>query len=194
VLVDRIIAERRLPMAAQAQAPPRTLALQREEELEPILRLVDGRSGLEIHRLPVSSRVIRRSQAARRAFREERFREYFGRASRRDLEWKGLRFIRLWLNTGRRLAREELTALGVSLQTLPMYAEAAGEEGLVFVRGSFNRAALIRSATRSKSRTSLSSTWSSCAEPFWAYTTRTANSWHWLSFWISTSNRRNSGF
>jgi polynucleotide 5'-hydroxyl-kinase GRC3/NOL9 len=128
----------------QAIRPQHVLALQREEELEPILRLVDGRSGLEIHRLPVSSRVIRRSQAARRAFREERFREYFGRASRRDLEWKGLRFIRLWLNTGRRLAREELTALGVSLQTLPVYAEAAGEEGLVFVRGSFNRAALYQ--------------------------------------------------
>lgn len=128
----------------QALRPQHILALQREGELEPILRLVEGLAGLEIHRLPVSSRMVPRSQAARRAFREERFREYFAHASRHDLAWKDLRFSRLWLNTGRRLGREELAALGVSLQTMPLYAEALGEEGLVFVRGPFSRAALYQ--------------------------------------------------
>jgi len=124
------------------------LALQREAELEPLLRLVEGQRTLEIHRLPVSSRVDRRSHAARRAFREERFRQYFASAKRHDLEWKNVRFTRLWLNTGRRLGRDELALLGVSLQTVPLYAEALGEEGLVLVRGPFSRAALyqVRSA------------------------------------------------
>ena len=128
----------------QALRPQHVLALQREGELEPILHLVDGQSDLEIHRLPVSPRVMRRSNATRRAFREERFREYFASASGHDLEWKYLRFTRLWLNTGRRLDRDELAVLGVSLQTTPLYAEALGEEGLVFVRGPFSRAALYQ--------------------------------------------------
>lgn len=128
----------------QAFRPQHVLALQREHELEPILRLVEDQSDLAIHRLPVSSRVLRRSHATRRAFREERFREYFASASGHDLEWKDLRFTRLWLNTGRRLDRDELAVLGVSLQTMPLYAEALGEEGLVFVRGPFSRAALYQ--------------------------------------------------
>ncbi len=128
----------------QALRPQHVLALQREGELEPILRLVEGQSDLEIHRLPVSPKVVRRSHAARRAFREARFREYFASASRHDLEWKDLRFTRLWLNTGRRLDRDERAVLGVSLQTMPLHAEALGEEGLVFVRGPFSRAALYQ--------------------------------------------------
>ena len=128
----------------KALQPRHVLALQREEELEPILHLVEGQRSLEVHRLPVSSRVVRRSHAARRAFREERFREYFVSASGHDLDWKKLRFTRLWLSTGRRLGRDDLALLGVSLQTVPVYAEALGEEGLVLVRGPFSRAALYQ--------------------------------------------------
>lgn len=128
----------------QALRPQHVLALQREEELEPILRLVEGQSDLEIHRLPISGKASRRSYAARRAFRETHFREYFASASCHDIDWKDLRFTRLWLNTGRRLGHEELAVLGVSLQTMPLYAEAAGDEGLVFVRGTFSRAALYQ--------------------------------------------------
>jgi polynucleotide 5'-hydroxyl-kinase GRC3/NOL9 len=127
-----------------ALEPRHVLALQREGELEPILRLVEGQVGLEIHRLPVFSRVTRRSHAVRRAFRAERFRGYFAAASHHDLDWKTLRFTRLWLNTGRRLGRDELALLGVSLQTMPLYAEALGEEGLVCVRGPFSRSALYQ--------------------------------------------------
>lgn len=132
----------------QAIRPRHVLALQREAELEPILRLVEGQANLEIHRLPVSVKAVRRSQAARRAYREERFREYFARAASRDLQWRDLRFSRLWLNCGRRVGQEERTVLGMSLQTAPLYGEVLGEEGLVFVRGPFSRAALyqVRSA------------------------------------------------
>ncbi len=128
----------------QALRPQHVIALQCEGELEPILRLVEGLAGLEIHRVPVSSRVVHRTQAARRAFREARFREYFAQAKRHDLDWKDLRFSRLWLNTGRRLDRDELKVVGVSLQTMPLYAEAGNEEGVVFVRGPFNRTALYQ--------------------------------------------------
>ena len=128
----------------QAIRPQHVLALQRQGELEPILHLVEGQANLQIHRLPVSAKAARRSHAARRAYREERFREYFAPASRRDLQWKDLRFSRLWLNTGRRVSRDQFTVLGEWLQTTPLYAEVLGEEGLVFVRGAFSRAALYR--------------------------------------------------
>jgi polynucleotide 5'-hydroxyl-kinase GRC3/NOL9 len=128
----------------QAIRPQHVLALQRQGELEPILHLMEGQADMQIHRLPVSARVARRSHATRRAYREERFREYFASASQHDLQWKDLRFSRLWLNTGRRVSRDELAVLGEPLQTTPLYAEVLGEEGLVFVRGAFSRAALYR--------------------------------------------------
>ena len=128
----------------QAIRPQHVLALQREDELEPILHLVEGQADLQIHRLPVSSKAVRRSHAARRAFRGERFREYFASGSPHDLHWRDLRFSRLWLNPGRRVGREELTVLGESLQAMPLYAEVEGEEGLVFVRGPFSRGSLYQ--------------------------------------------------
>ena len=128
----------------QAIRPRHVLALQREAELEPILRLVEGQASLEIHRLPASAKATRRSHASRRAYREERFREYFASATQHGLEWRNLRFFRLWLNCGRRVGHEERTVLGMSLQTMPLYAEVLGEEGLVFVRGPFSRASLYQ--------------------------------------------------
>jgi polynucleotide 5'-hydroxyl-kinase GRC3/NOL9 len=127
-----------------ALQPQHILALQREEELEPVLRLVEGQGEMEIHRLPVSSRAVRRGHASRRAFREERFREYIASAIQHELAWKDLRFSRLWLGTGRRVDHEELIVLGASLQTMPLYAEVTGDEGLIFVRGPFSRASLYQ--------------------------------------------------
>ena len=132
----------------QAIRPRHLLGLQRDRELEPILALVEGAPDLEVHRLPVSSRVSRRSHAARRAYREERFREYFGSASEHDLDWKDLRFSRLWLKTGQTVSREELSTLGEWLQTTPLYAEVGNEEALVFVRGACSRAALYQVRNR----------------------------------------------
>jgi len=128
----------------QVIRPQHVLALQRQGELEPILHLVEGQANVQIHRLPVSAKAARRSHAARRVYREERFREYFASASQHDLQWKDLRFSRLWLNTGRRVSRDQFAVMGEWLQTTPLYAEVLGEEGLVFVRGAFSRAALYQ--------------------------------------------------
>jgi polynucleotide 5'-hydroxyl-kinase GRC3/NOL9 len=114
------------------------LALQREGELESILYLIAAQPDLKIHRLPVLSKVLRRSHKARRAYREGRFQEYFASAAPHVLQWEGLR-----VNPGRRVDRKELTALSVPLQTMPLYAEVSGQEGMVFVRGPINRAALV---------------------------------------------------
>lgn len=62
-------------------APRHLIALQREAELEPILRLFEGRPGLTISRLPVSPHVIPRSAEFRRAYRVKRFGEYLQASS-----------------------------------------------------------------------------------------------------------------
>jgi polynucleotide 5'-hydroxyl-kinase GRC3/NOL9 len=83
--------------------PPLLISLEREEELTPLLRCLMGKddetSSLKagnrkpktaLLRLPVSSRVIRRSPEERRRYREERFRRYFHKARRLILPWPGL--------------------------------------------------------------------------------------------------------
>lgn len=62
-------------------APRHLIALQRETELEPILRLFEGRKGLAIARLPVSPYATLRSQQARQRYRAQRFGEYFQTSS-----------------------------------------------------------------------------------------------------------------
>lgn len=62
-------------------APYHLIALQRESELEPILRLFEGRKGMTICRLPVSPYATLRSHVARRRYRTERFGEYFQASS-----------------------------------------------------------------------------------------------------------------
>jgi polynucleotide 5'-hydroxyl-kinase GRC3/NOL9 len=79
----------------RALRPRHLLALERAGELEPLLRLVGGRDWLQVHRLPVSPRATRRSPAARRAYREARFRDYFHAAGRYRLARVGLRLAGL---------------------------------------------------------------------------------------------------
>ncbi len=76
----------------RALRPRHVLALEREGEAEPILQTVEGQEDLSIHRLPVSSKVVRRTPTARRAYREERYREYFASAAVQDFPRENLRF------------------------------------------------------------------------------------------------------
>jgi len=52
--------------------PDHIVAVGRDAEIDAVLALFAGRSGLSIHRVPVSPHARRRSQAARRRYREER--------------------------------------------------------------------------------------------------------------------------
>ncbi|MBW2056288.1 MAG: AAA family ATPase [Deltaproteobacteria bacterium] len=59
--------------------PRHILALQRDGELEPLLRIQEGLEGGVIHRLPCLPPVRIRSQQERRNYRWSRFKEYFRR-------------------------------------------------------------------------------------------------------------------
>lgn len=58
-------------------APRHIVAVQKQKELEHILRACGGREESRIHRIPPSRRVRARSPAVRRRYREERLKRYF---------------------------------------------------------------------------------------------------------------------
>ncbi len=86
--------------------PALVLALAREEELAPLLRVLEGDA--PILRLPVSPLAVRRGMEERRHYRQDRFRRYFAKAqalefSLTDITWWGPPF-----GWGKPLAPEDL--------------------------------------------------------------------------------------
>ena len=66
-------------------SPQWILALQRSDELEPILKREEGGAAFRIFRLPLSNQVRARSMEERRAYRTERFEAYFSRGLIREM-------------------------------------------------------------------------------------------------------------
>src|SRR3990172_7744546 len=84
-------------------APHHLIALQRDDELEPILRLFEGRKGMAISRLPVSPHVIPRSFQVRRSYRAARFSDYFRSSSLVELWLHGVGVEGGWIYGGKPL-------------------------------------------------------------------------------------------
>jgi polynucleotide 5'-hydroxyl-kinase GRC3/NOL9 len=139
--------------------PGLILALQRDRELEPLLRGLAGGaravqeppiedSGWQILRLPVSSRVSRRDLETRRLYREERFRRYFHggkklRLPRRSFTWEGIP-----LGQGRPLAPWQLQQFGQRLGVKILYGEGHGRRALLLTEQPPSNAAAAESAGR----------------------------------------------
>ncbi len=66
-------------------SPRSLLALQKSDEIEPILDLYKENPLCKIHRLPLSEQVRPRSMEERQAYRTNKFREYFKHASIQEL-------------------------------------------------------------------------------------------------------------
>jgi len=72
-------------------SPQFILALQRSDELEPILERYKESSLLKIFRLPLSEKVRSRSMEERKIYRDGRFREYFKNSSIQELATEEVR-------------------------------------------------------------------------------------------------------
>ncbi len=105
--------------------PSLIFGLERGRELEPLLRHLACDQDL-LRRLPVSSRVVRRSPEERRRYREERFRRYFEDARPLSLPWRPLVWEGLPLGRGRPLNSEILQELGLNLGARALYGESQG--------------------------------------------------------------------
>jgi polynucleotide 5'-hydroxyl-kinase GRC3/NOL9 len=66
------------------------VALQRGDELEPLLRNFDRRCDVHVHRLEPSQAVRSRTRADRQAYRRRRFAEYFADASEHRMALQGV--------------------------------------------------------------------------------------------------------
>jgi len=117
--------------------PSLLLALDREGELTPLLRGLVGKEADETAppktedrrpktlpiRLPVSSRITRRSPEDRRRYREERFRRYFHQGRRLSLPWPGLVWEGQPWGLGEPLAAPELADWSRRLGVPALYGE-----------------------------------------------------------------------
>lgn len=120
--------------------PPLILALQREQELEPLLEGLGGETPRgelpamgTVLRLPVSSRVSLKTQEDRRRYREARFRRYFEKAGRLSLPWRALVLEGLPWGRGEALPASELQRYGQSLGAAVLYGEASGDRKLLLL-------------------------------------------------------------
>jgi polynucleotide 5'-kinase involved in rRNA processing len=86
--------------------PRHVVAIQRADEVEPILAQISRR--ITIHRLRPSPRARSRSRAERRVFRERRFAQYFAHARRLSLDLRILRQDRPAVHEGRRVSPPRL--------------------------------------------------------------------------------------
>lgn len=127
---------------AELLQPGLILALQRERELEPLLRGLGGdakagrepplhqddfeNSAWQILRLPVSSRVNRRDPETRRLYREERFRRYWQRAGEMRLPWGSFTWEGLPLGQGWPLPPWRLRQFGQDLGVRVLSGESQG--------------------------------------------------------------------
>jgi polynucleotide 5'-hydroxyl-kinase GRC3/NOL9 len=116
-------------------APQHLIALQRDEELEPILRLFEGRKGMAITRLPVSPRVIPRSFQVRRSYRAQRFADYFRGSSLVEISLHAVGVQGSWIYGGRPLDPIDLQSLSEELRVPAVWGERVQDEAFLLVRG-----------------------------------------------------------
>jgi polynucleotide 5'-hydroxyl-kinase GRC3/NOL9 len=116
-------------------APQHLIALQRDDELEPILRLFEGRKGMAISRLPVSPHVFPRSFQIRRSYRAQRFADYFRRSSLVRLSLDGIVLQGGWIHSGKPLDLAGLRSLSEELRIPVVWGERGQEEAFLLVQG-----------------------------------------------------------
>lgn len=109
--------------------PRHLLALQKKDELEALLAPHEKRTGLKIHRLPVPQEALDKSRERRRAYREQKFQEYFQGSRHLKLSLKEVKLQGTWLKGGRKLKANELNFLAKALGAVVLYGER-GLEGL----------------------------------------------------------------
>jgi len=116
-------------------APQHLIALQRDDELEPILRLFEGRKGMAISRLPVSPHVIPRSFQARRSYRAQRFVQYFRESSLVEISLHGVGVQGSWIYGGKPLDPAGLRGLSEELGAQVVWGERSQDEAFLLVQG-----------------------------------------------------------
>jgi polynucleotide 5'-hydroxyl-kinase GRC3/NOL9 len=118
---------------AELLRPTLILALAREQELSPLLRVL--KCGAPTLLLPVSALAVRRGMEERRHYRQTRFRRYFARARRLDLWLSEVVWQGPPLGWGTPLPPEELRRFSASLNAPVLYGVAGDSRVSLVIDG-----------------------------------------------------------
>jgi polynucleotide 5'-hydroxyl-kinase GRC3/NOL9 len=118
-------------------APRYVVALQTGNEVEHLLAPHAHRAGLLIHRLPISPDAKVSTGEARRAAREQRFKEYFRGADFQEIALHDVGVHGPGLGTGERLGFRDINKLSKILQAIVIHAELSADRLFLLVEGEY---------------------------------------------------------
>jgi polynucleotide 5'-hydroxyl-kinase GRC3/NOL9 len=119
-------------------APRYVVTLQKKNEVEHLVSPHAHREGLLIMRLPVSSDARASTGEARKAGREQRFKEYFRGADLQDIALGDVGVHGPGLGTGERLGFRDINLLSNVLQSIVVHAELSADRLFVITDGDYS--------------------------------------------------------
>ena len=129
-------------------APRYVVAIQRGSEVEHLMAPHAHRAGLLLLRLPASPDARVSTSEARKAAREQRFKEYFRGADYQDLVLSDVGIHGPGLGTGERLGFRDINVLSKVLQSIVIHAELAADRLFVITDGDYTESELFSAKER----------------------------------------------
>lgn len=118
-------------------APRYVVAIQQKSEVEHLVAPLSQRAGVLIQRLPVSQDAKISTTEARKAIREQRFKEYFRGADYLDIALSDVGIHGPGLGTGERLGFRDVNRLSKILQSIVVHAELSADRLFVVTEGEY---------------------------------------------------------
>lgn len=118
-------------------SPRYVVALQKGTEVDHLLAPHAHRAGLLIQRLPISPDATASTGEARRAAREQRFKEYFRGADFQEIALHDVGIHGPGLGTGERLGFRDINKLSKILQAIVVHAELSADRLFLLVEGEY---------------------------------------------------------
>ena len=119
-------------------APRYVIAIQQKNEVEHLVSPHAHRAELLIHRLPVSPDARISTSEARKAAREQRFKEYFRGADFQDISLSDVGVHGPGLGTGERLGFRDINQLSKILNSIVVHAELSADRLFVITDGDYS--------------------------------------------------------
>lgn len=118
-------------------SPQYVVAIQKGTEAEHLLAPHKRRADLLIQRLPLSPDARVSTGEARRAFREQRFKEYFRGADFQEIALHDVGIHGPGLGTGERLGFRDINRLSNILQAIVVHAEQSADRLFLIIEGEY---------------------------------------------------------
>ncbi|HTF99939.1 MAG TPA: Clp1/GlmU family protein [Nitrospirota bacterium] len=118
-------------------------ALQKGTEVEHLLTPHSHRSGLLIRRLPCAPEARKSTNEARRANREQRFKDYFRGADFQEISLHDVGVHGTGLGTGERLGFRDINRLSKIFHAIVIHAEISSDRLYLITEGDYNETELF---------------------------------------------------